>query len=106
MMYNIDTPKRSKLLCNSICILTHKTSYSDLVSKLVFKCDPGITLIYCFDFQVDRVIFCLFLGVDVKIYEHLMSVYFPVGESVAEEQSAGAVAAAAGQSISYTGKEI
>ena len=69
-----------------------------------FKCDPGITLIYCFDFQVDRVIFCLFLGVDVKIYEHLMSVYFPVGESVAEEQSAGAVAAAAGQSISY--KEI
>ena len=72
-----------------------------LYPSFFFKCDPGITLIYCFDFQVDRVIFCLFLGVDVKIYEHLMSVYFPVGESVAEEQSAGALGAAAGQSILY-----
>jgi hypothetical protein len=28
--------------------------------------------------QIDRVIFCLFLKEDVKIYENLMQVYFPV----------------------------
>jgi hypothetical protein len=29
-------------------------------------------------FQIDRVIFCVFLKGDVKIYENLMQVYFPV----------------------------
>ena len=31
-------------------------------------------------FQVDRVIFCLFLEKDVDIYEKLMQKYFPVKE--------------------------
>jgi len=30
--------------------------------------------------QVERIIFCLFLNKDVKIYEDLMQYYFPVGE--------------------------
>lgn len=30
--------------------------------------------------QIDRIIFCLFLQEDVKIYENLMQVYFPVGD--------------------------
>jgi hypothetical protein len=31
-------------------------------------------------FQIDRVIFCVFLKEDLKIYENLMQVYFPVGD--------------------------
>lgn len=31
--------------------------------------------------QIDRIIFCLFLKDDVKIYENLMQVYFPTGET-------------------------
>ena len=30
--------------------------------------------------QIDRIIFCLFLKDDVKIYENLMQVYFPAGD--------------------------
>jgi len=31
--------------------------------------------------KIDRVIFCLFLKTDVKIYENLMQVYFPAGDT-------------------------
>jgi hypothetical protein len=30
--------------------------------------------------QIDRIIFCLFLKDDVKMYEKLMQVYFPAGD--------------------------
>jgi hypothetical protein len=35
---------------------------------------------HIFLLQIDRVIFCLFLKDDVKIYENLLQVYFPVGD--------------------------
>jgi len=42
-------------------------------------------LIMCFfPLQIDRVIFCLFLKEDMKIYENLMQVYFPVEDLKAD----------------------
>ena len=36
-------------------------------------------------FQTDRVIFCLFLPVDVDVYSQLMQSYFPVTNDESEE---------------------
>ena len=39
-----------------------------------------------FIFQVDRIIFCLFLPVDIAIYEELMQYYFPGDLNTATEE--------------------
>ena len=51
-----------------------------LRKKIVEISIPKVSII-SFIFQIDRVIFCLFLPVDVDIYETFMQYYFPVNKT-------------------------
>ena len=40
-----------------------------------------------FIFQVDRIVFCLFLPKDYEIYQEVLQQYFPVGPDVLDTQA-------------------